>query len=140
MDNPLENWHEWNSFNEAYEIVKSVILVGKDENTYRIDIMEGYGGKGAKKGIWYEPRCYIQNWYTLKSTYSAGEDEKFEEVRLWVAMRPTRPTRIDKDSVNKALTEALDFLSERTKERNPGDNGPKDGKIINLFKKDKDED
>jgi hypothetical protein len=108
MENILANYKNFNAYNEVYEVVKTVEVVGYDRNTYRIEVLKCYSNPNIKYTVEYSTRedATIQPTYPLK-------DDKFERkpesIRIW--KRADLPW-VSMPTAEDALKQALIFLAE----------------------------
>jgi hypothetical protein len=101
----------YDAFTEIYEIVRSIQVVGKDRETYKIDILWD-----LREDTVYQARFSVMESYTIQPTYpqSYGEYEKKPRaVNVWI--RLFNMASVSADTPEKALEQALFFLSERAK-------------------------
>ena len=111
MTDVLGDYTRFDAFNEAYEVVKTVELVGYDRNIYRIEVLKSY----------LNPKCPFKVDYYAKGfgdsmfKYPNGEEIIDTMKDAWV--RLSDMPWVCGETAESALHEALVFLSERAKHR-----------------------
>lgn len=109
----LENWKKLEAFNEVYEIVKTVVIVGKDRKIYKIEIRRDYSGSE----IYYDARYFIQESYTVQPTHpkTGGTFDRIPyNARVWSIL--TNMPHVNHELPEVALSLAMGFLAKITKE------------------------
>ena len=109
MPNPLKNAQEVDAFSAVYHVVRTAVVV-MDEQTYRIEVLKGYGTTDAP----YTARCWVQQHVTIHST-APGAPRKGartdEGVTIWVD-HPF-PSPVEAKRPKMALAQALACLAEQ---------------------------
>lgn len=100
MSDPVLNFSK--IYNEAYEIGRTIDVV-LDDDFYRIEVLKSL----------YAPLHFDVNVYREDEIFPSG-DERVEPVRVWNRLHFSW---IHRDSEEEALSQALDFLSERKKKQ-----------------------
>jgi len=92
MANVLDDYEGFDAFNEAYELVKTVDLVGYDRNIYRIEVLKCY----SNRDIPFTVNYYIQGFLSVKPKLPSGEEMDLTSGKeTWVPMTNMPSTRGD---------------------------------------------
>jgi hypothetical protein len=106
MTNPLKHVHELDGFSEAYEVVRTALVV-LDGQTYRIEVLKGHVPASAA----YTARCAVSRrvpaQVLIPATLPAGAPPD-DTVTIWVE-HPLSPP-VAGDRPKQALTDALGRL------------------------------
>ena len=107
-DWPMDSLAAYNAFGEAYEVVRTVILVGNDAETYRIEVLKDY----LNSQVGYTTRTYQERTIKADPAYPKPEFDWAvgSQVAVWdhIAMPWTA-----RNTADSALQQAISFLAER---------------------------
>jgi hypothetical protein len=108
METILEDYKRYNAFNEAYEVVRTVEVVGRNRKTYRIEVLKSYPSSATP----FQVRYLTKDEVTVQPTYPQ-RDGKFERepesITVW--HRSSEPWVVAQ-TAEDALKQALDFLAK----------------------------
>ncbi len=108
MESILEDYKRYNAFNEAYEVVKTVEVVGYNKKIYRIEVLKCFSNPHVPFLVNY----LIEDYVTVQPTYPQTEgkfERQPESINVW---RQTREPWVVAQTAEGALAEALSFLAE----------------------------
>jgi len=111
MESVIEDYKRFNAFNEAYEVVKTVEVVGYDRNIYRIEVLKCYSNPNVPFKVDY----LTMDDATIQPTYPQKEgkfERQPESIRVW--KRSGEPW-VAAPTAEDALRQALSFLAERAR-------------------------
>lgn len=106
MENVLEKYKSFKAYNEAYEIVKTVEVVGYDREFYRIEVLKCFSNSKTP---------YIVDYYVKGYSDLALKDHKGNRIEDVLTTETWR--RIDRpwvvgQTADDALKQALIFLAD----------------------------
>ena len=82
MEKILADYKKFKAYNEAYEVVKTIEVVGYDRQFYRIEVLKCYSNSNTP----YVVRYLTQDDYTVQPTYpyiSGKFTREPESVGIW---------------------------------------------------------
>ena len=109
MGSVLEDYKRYNAFNEVYEVVKTVEVVGYDRNIYRVEVLKCYSNTSVPFLVNYLTRdeAIVQPTYPQ----TGGKfDRQPESVEVW---HLSREPWVVGQTAEDALKQALHWLAER---------------------------
>lgn len=109
MANVLEGYERFDAFNEVYELVRTVEVVGYDRNKYRIEILRSHSNPNCL----FSAKYYAQGFAGSALKYPTGEEAIDTMKDAWVHL--SQMPSVCGDTAESALTQALSFLSERAR-------------------------
>ena len=114
----IEEYEQFGAYNEAYEVVQTVQVVGHDQQVYRIEVLRCYSNKNTP----YVARAYVEKNVSVKPDYKNGlpsEDatSKYspEYVPSWVKYEQLPWT--SRSTAESALDQALGVLADHIRKR-----------------------
>jgi hypothetical protein len=109
MTNPLKHAQEVAAFSEAYQVVRTAVVV-MEAQTYRIEVLKRYGTTAAP----YTARCWVQQQVTVSPPAPATPRKGArpnEGVTIWVD-HPF-PSPVEGKGRKEVLAQALAALAEQ---------------------------
>ena len=113
MEAILGDYKRYNAFNEVYEVVKTVEVVGYDRKIRRVEVLKCYSNTKTP----YIVNYLIRDEATVQPTYpkSGGKFERQpESVEIW--HRTSEPWVVAQ-TAEEALAQALHWLAERARQQ-----------------------
>jgi len=113
METVLEDYKKFNSYNEAYEVVKTAEVVGYDRNMYRVEVLKSF----SNPNVPFSVRYLIQEHVMVQPTYPMTGDKferKPEDMTVFVDIAGPW---VAAQTAEDALSQALSFLAERAGHR-----------------------
>jgi len=107
----LADYKRFNAYNEVYEVVKTVELVGYDRNIYRVEVLKSYDNPNCL----FKVKYYVAGFTDSTLKYPTGEEIIDTIKNTWVPL--SNAPWVCGDTADSALIEALAFLSERAGHR-----------------------
>ena len=111
MESVLEDYKRYDAYNEVYEVVKTVEVVGYDRNFYRIEVLKCYSNPNVPFLVNYLTRDEA----TVQPTYpkTRGKfDRQPESVEVW---HLSREPWVVAQTAEDALRQGLNWLAERAR-------------------------
>ena len=105
MNDVLENYKEYPSLTEAYEVVKAVEVVHNRE-IYRIDILKCY----SNPPVHYQAECWKYEHVVLQQSDMTGGKFDNKPEKMVVLVKSSLPS-VYMDNPEIALHQALNFLT-----------------------------
>jgi hypothetical protein len=107
MTNPLKHVPEGTAFSEAYQVVRTALVVA-DERTYRIEVLKTYAPTSAP----YTAHCWEQKTVRVPpASVVLPSRVEYEDVTIWVRHRFSSP--VEGKSSKGVLAYALSCLAEQ---------------------------
>lgn len=111
VSDPLQHYADRaNELDEIYEVVRTIVLAGRNWKYYRFEVVKRYLASGTSPTYYYTVLAYVEDVLEVERLYQE-EQSVTGKTRIWTRWASFPGVRAD--SADDALQQALHHLVQR---------------------------